>query len=83
MTGVDVYRTNMQVERFLMTLGYDLSEPPDDRKTFDDMFRYPRRDLCIPEESEIEGELIAEITFDHKNQTVMYFFPLTGKKIIR
>lgn len=40
---VDIHSANRRFERFLMSHGYDPTEPPDDRKTLDDMYRYPRR----------------------------------------
>ena len=58
---VDIYRANRQFERFLMDLGHDLSEPPDDRKTLEDMQRYPKKRLS-PIDPE-EGTLIATIHY--------------------
>lgn len=52
---VDTYRAFRRFERFL---NLNTNEPPDDRKTYDDMLRYPRR---IPYSS--EGRTIATITF--------------------
>jgi len=40
---IDIHSANRRFERFLMSHGYDPTEPPDDRKTLDDMCRYPRR----------------------------------------
>jgi hypothetical protein len=39
----DIGRANRRLERMLP--GLQTNEPPDDRKTFEDMLRYPRHDL--------------------------------------
>jgi len=52
----DVYTAFRRFERFL---GIDTHEPPDDRKTCDDMLRYPRQHARYS----AKGKPIAKITF--------------------
>lgn len=52
----DPYRAVRRFERFI---GLDTHEPPDDRKTYDDMLRYPKRTVNYSS----EGRVIATLTF--------------------
>lgn len=53
---VNVYRANRRFERLL---GLNTHEPPDDRKGYSDMLRYPRLLFYTPP----EGRVIATIRF--------------------
>jgi hypothetical protein len=66
---VDVYKTNRQFERDFLP-NTNLSEPPDDRKNFDDMIRYPKHEVINSADLGKEGQLIATIIYCPDNKTV-------------
>ena len=64
---VSIYRPVRQFERGFLS-HTDLSEPPDDRKNSDDIYRHPRPDI---NPNLLEGsKLIATITYNHNKKTV-------------
>jgi hypothetical protein len=65
---VDIHSANRRFERFLMSHGYDPAEPLDDRKTSDDICRYPR----VGRHVSTEGcKLIATITYRPDTQEII------------
>lgn len=67
---VDVYAVNRRFELFLMQVGHDPNQTPDDRMTFSDMERRVHREPVRMDPS--NSELIATVVYDYKNQTVKY-----------
>ncbi len=70
----DAHRAYRQLERMLP--GLRTNEPPDDRKTFEDMLRYPRHDLSAVEVGERIGTIVMlpnrdiDYVFDKPRNTV-------------
>lgn len=44
---MSIHSANRRFEFFLMQYGHNPQEPPDDRKSFNDMWRYPRRPMQV------------------------------------
>lgn len=57
------YAAYRRLERFLMNYGFNPQEPPDDRKTYDDMLRFPRPAQYSSGEPPEGSKLIAVITY--------------------
>lgn len=71
--SVNTYTAYRRFERFLIALGFDPEEPPDDRKTLEDMARWPGKQT--PDISEGEAKLIATVVFDPEKKTITYVRP--------
>ena len=64
--SVDIHTANRRHERFLMMHGYNPTESPDDRKTYDDILQYPN----LQSVSREDGQHIATIIFCPDTQEI-------------